>query len=362
MVKRAFTLVELLVVIAIIGILIALLLPAINAAREAARRVQCQNNLKQMSLAVLNYENSVGVFPPSATFKNQDPSTPSFAKDNWVIYVLAYTEHNELTRQIDHSQPLSNANNAAARARILPEMLCPSDRYNRMPFNGSAGPQTGACGDNWARGNYAANGGLGYLSNDVSRFGSQEGGAPTAPAWLDPHLRGIMGCGVGLKTNQITDGLSHTILLGEIRAGITAYDPRGIWAMSGACPSSLWACGNMVGDDPGPNAITQKADDNQNCAQLKSELGGSAGLIQLGMACSEDNNGGWPNWQQVPRSLHAEGVYVSLGDGGVHWVSDLIDVGTDPSNPSTINPYNPSIWERLIISGDGKQIPSTWDQ
>jgi prepilin-type N-terminal cleavage/methylation domain-containing protein len=71
--RRAFTLVELLVVIAIIGILIGLLLPAINAAREAARRVQCQNNLKQWSLAVLNYESASSVFPPSCSFKNKDP-------------------------------------------------------------------------------------------------------------------------------------------------------------------------------------------------------------------------------------------------------------------------------------------------
>jgi hypothetical protein len=55
-------------------------------------------------------------------------------------------------------------------------------------------------------------------------------------------------------------------------------------------------------------------------------------------------------------------VYVSLADGGVHWVNDEIDTGTTAGNTSTFNPYNPSIWERLLISGDGKQIPSNWDQ
>jgi prepilin-type N-terminal cleavage/methylation domain-containing protein len=357
--KNGFTLVELLVVIAIIGILIALLLPAINAAREAGRRAQCQNNVKQMALAVLNYENATGVFPPSCSFKNQDPGTPAYAKDNWVVYILPFTEHSEIFKQINHNLPMADASNAAARGRIIPEMLCPSDTFNRKPFNGSAGQQTGGMGDNWARGNYAANGGLGYLSNDVGRFGSQEAGGPATPGWLDPHLRGIMGCGCGLKANQITDGLAHTILLAEIRAGITQYDPRGVWAMSGACPSSLWACGKMTGDDPGPNCLTDKADDNQNCQQLKNELGGTTGLQQVWMPCSEDNGGGWPNWQQTARSVHSGGVYIALADGGVHWINDLIDIGTDPNNPSTYSPYNPSVWERLLVSGDGKIVPAS---
>jgi hypothetical protein len=269
---------------------------------------------------------------------------------------------------------MSDVSNAPARARILPEMLCPSDSFNRKPFNGSKGPQTGSLGDNWARGNYAANGGLCYCSNDHARYpppvgkgGYDEGGFAGAPGWLDPHLRGIMGVNTGLKANQVTDGLAHTILLGEIRAGITEYDLRGVWAMAGASPSSLWGCGYMVGDDHGPNDNSDaKADDCQNCLQLKNEMGGSAALQLLGMSCSEDNNGGWPNWQQVPRSMHSGGVYVALADGGVHWISDNIDVGTDTSNPSAPKPYNPtatnynpSVWERLIISGDGKNIPAS---
>lgn len=166
-----------------------------------------------------------------------------------------------------------------------------------------------------------------------------------------------------LTAQKITDGLAHTILLGELRAGVTQYDPRGIWAMSGGAQSGLWACGNIVGDDKGPNDIADaKADDSQNCGQLKNDLGGSAGLIALRMPCSEDNGGGWPNWQQTARSMHVNGVYVALADGGVHFVTDEIDCGTDPNNPSTYSPYNPSIWERLIVSGDGMLIPSNWDQ
>ena len=272
------------------------------------------------------------------------------------MYILPYTEHNELVKQINPNVPMSNAANLPARSRILPEMLCPSDVNNRKPFMGSQGPQTSGLGDNWARGNYAANGGLGFLNNGS---GANAGGGPGAPAWLNPRLRGIMGCCAGLKANQITDGLAHTILLGEIRSGLTQYDLRGVWAMSGASASSLWADGNMVGDDPGPNCLTDKADDCQNCGQLKTQFGGSNGLIQQWMPCSEDNGGGWPNWQQAPRSMHSGGVYVSFADNGVHWINDLIDTGTSAANPSTYSPYNPSVWERLVISGDGMNVPAS---
>ncbi len=90
--RQGFTLVELLVVIAIIGILIGLLLPAVQAAREAARRTQCKNNLRQMSLAVLNYNDTMKIFPASCTWQGGDPGNISAGMDNWVVAVLPYTE------------------------------------------------------------------------------------------------------------------------------------------------------------------------------------------------------------------------------------------------------------------------------
>ncbi|MGA2256664.1 MAG: DUF1559 domain-containing protein [Thermoguttaceae bacterium] len=350
--RLAFTLVELLVVIAIIGILIGLLLPAINAAREAARRTQCQNNLKQLALAVLAYEDALGIFPPSATWVDDTPpqyeQNPAVGRDNWVIMILPYMEYNELYRQFNHDKPIADASNEAARAQTVREMLCPSDTFNRKPFMGrTANNNTANMGDNWARGNYAANGGLGFLDR-TGDTDSPAGGAKT-PGWLDPRIRGIMGSGCALRTNQITDGLSHTILLGEIRAGIASYDTRGVWAMSGACPSSLWACGySDAGDDFGPNCLMPEADDSATCAQLQNAFGGGEdGLINVWMPCW---NGDGPNWQQTARSLHSGGVYVALGDGGVQWISDLIQ-----SSPGSVG--NPTVWDCLIASGDGKTIP-----
>jgi prepilin-type N-terminal cleavage/methylation domain-containing protein len=374
MLRRAFTLVELLVVIAIIGILIALLLPAINAAREAGRRAQCANNIKQWSLAVVNYESSYNVFPNACNFQgnNPCPGGTSFGvpMDNWVISVLPFTEHNEIYKEITHTQPMSASVNATARGRVIPEMLCPSDAgHNRQPFMGTQGQQTGALGDNWARGNYGANGCLEFLDRSVL----------SGPGWTDPHLRGIMGCGCAVTTQKITDGLAHTVLLGELRSGLTAYDLRGVWALGGAS-SGIWGTAYMApvsGDDYGPNCLEPYADDVENCLQMANQLGGGGSrtsvgaleLITLSMPCSEDNSGGWPNWQQTMRSMHPGGVYLSMADGSVHWCSDLIDctsqVYPPPGNPSPPWPdaeSASSVWEMLLGSGDSQTLPANWDQ
>jgi len=359
--------VELLVVIAIIGILIGLLLPAINAAREAARRAQCQNNLKQLSLAVLAYNSAVGVFPPCATWVGDNPDNVSGGKDNWVILILPYMEYNELYNQFDHEKPISNALNANARSQTVKEMLCPSDSYNRKPFMGTTGGATVALGDNWARGNYGGNGSLYFL--DKTGTGAPAGGAKTE-GWLDPRIRGIMGSGCALTSNQITDGLSHTVLLGEIRAGLDPFDSRGVWAMSGACPSGVWGTASWDGlDDYGPNCLRPKADDVLNCTQIEKAHGGTgagdgndpageAALIQLWMPCSDDNTpNNWNNWQQTMRSLHTGGVYAALADGSVHWIDDLIQCspGAD-SRGVAFSITNPTVWEALMASGDGKDL------
>jgi len=340
--------VELLVVIAIIGILIGLLLPAINAAREAGRRTQCQNNLKQIALATIGYNEAEGVFPASCTWVDDNPTKVENGRDDWVIMILPFMDNAGLYSQFNHELPISNPANALARATIIPEMLCASDAYNRKPFNGSAGPGTTKMGDNWARGNYAANAGLGFL--DKTGDTSYPMGGRTTKDWANPRLRGIMGSGCALSTQQITDGLSHTVLLGEIRAGLAPCDSRGVWAMSGACPSSLWATAYFVGDDYGPNCLEPKADDLLNCSTLEKQFGGEEGLVGLWMPCSDDNGpDNWPNWQQTMRSMHTGGVYMALADGSVHWLDDLIDCSPDSY-------AKPSVWACLLSSGDGQTL------
>ncbi len=349
--RTAFTLVELLVVIAIIGILIALLLPAINAAREAGRRAQCQNNLKQLALGTVSYNEEYGVFPPCCTWVGNDPSNPAGGLDNWVIKILPFTENSGLYKQINHTKPLSDASNAIARATKIPTMLCPSDLYNTKPFNGQSGQNTVGMGNNWARGNYAANGSLGMLEHNTDAYSA--GGIDT-PGWQDPRIRGIMGSGTALTTPKITDGLSHTILLAETRAGVADYDARGVWAMSGACPSGIWGVSYFVGDDYGPDCQIFSADDMINCSQLRTAYGDSsfdqtsgdnlAAMTQ--MPCSGVN---MYNEQQTARSMHVGGVYTAFADASVHWISDLVQ--SSPSSETDM-----SIWDRLIASGDAQLV------
>jgi prepilin-type N-terminal cleavage/methylation domain-containing protein/prepilin-type processing-associated H-X9-DG protein len=345
--RRGFTLVELLVVIAIIGILIALLLPAVQAARESARRMQCTSNLKQLGLALLNYHDVAHIFPPSSKWTNlgdMNTSNSPNLSENWVIMILPYIESQSVRDMFDLKKFISDTANAPARATQLSFMLCPTDIYNQVPFDGS---QFGL-GANWARGNYAANGSL-----------DQENSATNT--WNNPLYRGIMGPNISIGIRKITDGTSRTILLGELRAGLIPIDARGVWAMSGACPSALYEHG-FQGDDNGPNAIQPKADDVANCELIEQAITGVAAqagspaevyMMQIGMPCSDDNGlNSWANWQQTSRSLHMGGVNMCFADGSVHFIEDFINTGSPPDNLG--------IWDRLNLSGDGDLIDMTF--
>jgi len=126
--RRAFTLVELLVVIAIIGILIAMLLPAVQGAREAARRSQCLQHLAQLSGAVQNYELAHEVYPPG-TIDKQGP-IHSIAKGdhrNWIVHILPYLDEANAYRHIDQTVGVYDPKNAAVRALTIRALECPSE-------------------------------------------------------------------------------------------------------------------------------------------------------------------------------------------------------------------------------------------
>jgi len=342
--KNGFTLVELLVVIAIIATLVGLLLPAVQSAREAARRVSCQNNMRQWGIALLCYHDARNQFPPSSVWKPEVPmeggNNPSLS-ENWVIMTLPFIEESNLYSRFDLSKFITDGVNTAARGTRLPSMLCPTDRFNNQPFNGSANPKTNRLGDGWARGNYGANGSMGYLTQ--SRHGWASAGV--AANWFDPRVRGVMGANCSVGIPRVSDGASKTILLGEMRAGITPYDSRGVWAMSGACPSSFWAHG-YVGDSNGPNVMVPGADDVQAATAIAASVGGLEAIARLGMSVSWDD---WEGSQQTMRSLHVDGVYTCFVDGSVRWISDYIERGTYAS---------PGVWDRLNLSADGQVVGS----
>ena len=349
--RAGFTLVELLVVITIIGILISLLLPAVQAAREAARRMQCQNNLKQLGLAVLNYESQSSIFPPSSSWPaGVDPFNVPLDnyRANWVILVLPFMEQQALYNSIALASPISgtaNANNVAARMTSLSTLLCPTDSHNREPFMGSMNAATAAWGDNWARGNYAANAALGIMGASSGEVFNAA--LPTSSGWKASYQRGVMGANCAVTMAGIRDGTSNTLMLAEIRAGVVPFDSRGVWALSGGS-SALWGHTNMMYmDDYGPNCTNVYADNTKAGGDIVAALGGSDAAVNEGMPCFGRSD--TINDEQTARSMHPGGVNTCFADGSIHWISDNIQ-----STPS--NQWTPSAWDRLNASADGFAI------
>jgi prepilin-type N-terminal cleavage/methylation domain-containing protein len=192
--RRAFTLVELLVVIAIIGVLVALLLPAVQAARETARRSSCSNNLRQLALAVHNYEGVVGTLPASTIVNLNTASTSNNLA--WGIHgrILPFIEQGNLYDKVDISQPWDFQE--AINGLRVPIYACPSDpgsRRVRDPGGGKVRLYST---------NYGFNNGTCFVFNPQSRDGGDGVFYPNS------HLRQA----------QITDGTSNTLMIAEVKA------------------------------------------------------------------------------------------------------------------------------------------------
>lgn len=207
--RHAFTLVELLVVIAIIGVLVALLLPAVQAAREAARRSSCLNNLKQISLAIQNHEDTYKVYPEGL----RQESGPF---RGWTFYtrILPYLEQKPLFDQWDFTNLASNTTSGRTATKIK-ILLCPSDVFQEQVFTVPASTSSsvtfaGAYAGTSYGGNFGevafhpTTGPVGPVKNTGVLFLTGPASAP-APAAAN----------VAIRISEITDGLSQTLLLGE---------------------------------------------------------------------------------------------------------------------------------------------------
>ena len=194
--RRGFTLIELLVVIAIIAVLIALLLPAVQQAREAARRTQCKNNLKQLGLALHNYHDTFLVFPPGQFQPLGTNVNSSTNRSCWMQRILPYIDQATLfnTFATNMSGPAGFASNWPGANTILPALMCPSDPSS--PKNATA---SGLANQGFS-GNYSVCAGS-------TTFGVDGGG---------DKLNGMFFCYSRTSIRDTTDGTSNTLLAGEI--------------------------------------------------------------------------------------------------------------------------------------------------
>ncbi|WP_153555637.1 DUF1559 domain-containing protein [Roseimaritima sediminicola] len=327
--RGGFTLVELLVVIAIIGVLVGLLLPAVQAAREAARRMQCSNNLKQMGLALHNFHDTFNEFPAGYGFNN-DANKGSWRKAwGWGARILPYIEQGNMydtlgvgSREFNDALPGNDSSTwpaleLAAIRTNLPTFRCPSDISpdinTSVDFCHSGGPDS----TKPATSNY-----IGVYAYQYSNW--NPGGAP-------PSTNGIFQPQNGSRMASVTDGLSNTFMVGE----------RG-WAHQ----AGYWVgVGNV----------------NSEASWSSPKVVGRSFMLKLNMPLTS-------RYYSTFSSYHPGGAQFVYGDGSVHFIADTIDFNdglkTDGtphhwSTPfSNIDKTTLGLWQRLGCKNDGQPVES----
>jgi prepilin-type N-terminal cleavage/methylation domain-containing protein len=314
--KRGFTLVELLVVIAIIGILVALLLPAVQRVRESARRTQCLNNMKQIGIGLHHYHDTIRSFPPFIINRSGSPGRIADADKtaNWLVLLLPFVEQTPLYESWDFSLPLNQNPGTTMEISIF---KCPSDPNSRKNHCTYAGK--------WARGNYGMN---------VSPCRHGVGSA------ADDPLSGIGAANKVLRMADILDGTSNTVAVDELRAGLNERDLRGSWAMPGLGSGSA----ALFGDAGSPNSMGGNTDDMENCT-----VSGWAGNNSRGMGCFDSGSTG----QMAPRSMHIEGLHVLMADASARYISNDIE---SKHSDGGCGPGPHSVWQALHTRAGGEVV------
>lgn len=314
---RAFTLIELLVVIGIIGLLVSLLMPAVQSAREAARRVQCTNNLKQLGLAVAGYEAARGAFPPGYDSQHRSPvgtaerdavtwdAPPGWG---WGAFLLPFLDQQPLADRLDYQQPFWQEAQRPWVQQKLGAFLCPSVSGDWEPFTLASGE-----GIPWTKGGAAV---LVGRSHYVASHGQEEcwgtcsgpdGGFQGDVAKIadGPFYRNSK-----VRVRDVVDGMSQTVFLGE--------------------HTSLLSDKTWVGVAPGAVVVpTLKSPDNS------TESAATLVLVHSGPAIGEVDVLGNPiihppNYPTLHvgqmQAEHPGGAQVALGDASVHFIPDDIDL------------------------------------
>lgn len=343
--QRGFTLIELLVVIAIIAVLIALLLPAVQQAREAARRSQCKNNLKQIGLACHNYHDTYGMFPINYYNAkigpgNPDPNNPKVSGGSWswVVFALPFLDQAPIYQQIATSQPFAQVqppgnigmvyNGASGgvnlqqlRQTVLPVLICPSNDQDKgrmgqaqddQPYNCWDGPcnlpaggldYVGNLGHIWGGWKDCPSGPLESLLGSVSSkmlHDNASGGTPwISEGWNNdnPNINGVFYYRGAAGINKVIDGTSNTVLVFE--------------------------CMHWRGPDPAkPGTLDRGYQDQAAWASPMAAIGNGRNLINnrnpLLQTYWDSRCWGWS-------SNHTGGAHAVLCDGSVRFVNENIN-------------------------------------
>ncbi|WP_406697778.1 DUF1559 domain-containing protein [Singulisphaera sp. Ch08] len=280
--RAGFTLIELLVVIAIIAVLIALLLPAVQAAREAARRIQCTNNMKQLGLALHNYHDVHGRFAPGSI----DVTNPGGYeyRQPFITSLLPFVEQGNLSNSYNFNLSFQTNPNSTTRSARVNVFNCPSDQ--QVVFVNSTGGATdvkGSYGINWGQNTYA-----------------------------DPILAAPFALNYGASMAELTDGTSQTFLMAEL---IQTPQPAGQPA------NTIDRRGRVWSEQPSSHQISARLAPNSQAPDY------GACWVAFKAPCNR-NAGNGPNHYIASRSVHPGGVNVLLGDGSIRFIKDSISLPT----------------------------------
>jgi prepilin-type N-terminal cleavage/methylation domain-containing protein len=322
---RGFTLVELLVVIAIIGILVALLLPAIQSAREAARRSQCSNNVRQNSLAALNFENTKKKLPsgslygvydfaggpgePRKTLNSPAPDNGSWLDDHsWLGQIAPYIEEQAWRDSVKWNRWYSHVDNQLPRRYYFQNQACPSD--------------IGLQRNEWDDPSYCR-----VRMNYVVNFGNYKYGqdllyqAPsrTNPAGGSPFRGAPFTIGKGIKLARILDGTSQTLMFSEVKVVPEVPVQSGGYAAWGGAISETCTStgGQMFTTVHAPNSPLPDAIDRSKSDSSTYLINGIPDPMVVQ---------GWHLTHIAARSPHPGGVNVSRCDASIDFISDDIDL------------------------------------
>lgn len=321
--RHGLTLIELLVVIGIIGVLIALLLPAIQKVREAANRLRCVSNLKQIGIGLNSYHDTHGRFPPAVLMPYADADTEfqNTAKNpfgpNWAVFLLPHIEEQNLFNQANPSSypGTKNISNPAGydlswrkvRGASIKLYICPSDSGHDVLFTDTTGAPKEA---GWARGNYAASDAAGDADHHIGGNSN-----PSEDPFEGVSKGPVMSINFGARIADIIDGTSSTFLVHEVRVGVSALDRRGTWAMG--FPGASMVNGGQD-RNISPNNREDESDEIEGCSNFWYPGIGT----RDGMGCINKTNVGSEG--AMARSRHPGGVNACFVDGHVQFIKNSI--------------------------------------